>query len=133
MNIVVPIFSTIGVLLLIQRVPAPPEQKEKATVIRAVRDGQLGWVVIGIGSSLLYEVFSQEKPVYWVATLAILLVAGNALLSGFSIMFPFPDKDIPPTDAGFWKKLGTYQVLRDTSASLLGVSALYTAHHFLLI
>lgn len=132
-NILVPIFSTIGVLLIIQRAPVPQEYREKASVIRAVRDGQLGWVVIGIGSNLAYEVFSQPQPTYWIATLAILLILGNALLSGISIMFPFQDKDTPPKDASWGEKLNTYQVLRDTSASLVAISSLSCAHHFLLI
>lgn len=132
-NILVPIFSTIGVLLIIQRAPVPDEYRAKVTVIRAVRDGQLGWVVIGIGSNLLYEVFSQAQPNYWVATFAILLVGGNALLSGVSIMFPFQDKDVPPKEASLREKINAYQVLRDTSASLFAISVLSSVHHFLLI
>lgn len=132
-NIIVPIFSTIGVLFLMKLIPAPKEYKEKAEVIRAIRDGQLGWVVIGIGSGLLYEAFSLESPNHIVTTLVIVLIGANALLSGFGIMFPFQEKDRPPATASFWEKAKVYQMLSGTTICLILVSALYTVHHFYLV
>lgn len=132
-NIIIPIFSTIGVLFVMKLIPAPKEYKEKAEVIKAVRDGQLGWVVIGIGSGLLYEAFSMKEPNHLVTTLVIILIGANALLSGFGIMFPFQESDRPLPSASFFDKVMAYQMLSATTISLLFVSFLYTFHHFYLV
>lgn len=132
-NIVIPIFSTIGVLFLMKIIPAPAEYKQKAEVLRAVRDGQLGWVVVGIGSGLLYEASTLEKPDFTVITVAIVLILVSAVLSGFGIMFPFRDEDKPAQSACFWAKVKIYQVLSATVFCLVVVSSLYTFHHFFLI
>lgn len=131
-TIIVPVFSTIGVLFLMKLIPAPKEYKEKAEVIKAVRDGQLGWVVVGIGSGLLYEAFSLKEPNHVVTTLVIVLIGANAFLSGFGIMFPFNEQDRPPKSATLWEKAKAYSMLTGTSVCLVLVSFLFTVHHFVL-
>lgn len=132
-NIVLPVFGTIGILFVMKIAPVPQEYKDKAQVIKAVRDGQLGWVVVGIGSGLLYEAFSMRTPNHFVTTFVIVLICVNALLSGFGIMFPFNESDRPKPKASFWEKVKGYSMLSATAFCLVCVSLLYTVHHFYLL
>lgn len=132
-NICIPICAPVAFLFLMKLIPAPAEYKQKAEVLRAVRDGQLGWVVVGIGSGLLYEAFTLDRPNGTVITVAIVLILVSAVLSAFGLMFPFRDEDSPAPSAKFWEKAKVYQVLSATVFCLVVVSALYTVHHFFLV
>lgn len=108
----------------------------RAQLLRAVRDGQLGWVAVTFAASCTYELwgfFSGKKAgapdwtglVLFMACLFLLL---SSLLATLGTLFPFDESK--NQDDGFWGWMVHYKLFAGTLFSTVMTGALYALVHF---
>lgn len=107
-NIVLPMaLPTIGafavMLIPTPPLPSPPPPPLKEAVLATVKDGQLGWGIVAMGLSTIYEFLealtkaipSQSKVTFWIVVAVIaaaLMMAFAMLLAGVGASFPIPPR-----------------------------------------
>jgi hypothetical protein len=133
-TIMAPLMSpVIGLLILrLLPIPGPPPGLK---VMTTVKDGQLGWVVIAMGSSAIYELWGileagKSVPGWegWAFGGIILVMLSAMLVAAGGAVFSTP---LLTTAAGGLRVWATHYKLFIGSAIMAAVAAfLYTCIHF---
>lgn len=97
-NLVVPATLPLVILLVLKLVDLPKPYSARSSPLRAVRDGQLGWVAMGFAASCTYDLWghlhttSNATPEWAGYVLALSVVF--LVLSGYC---PWPELYSPST------------------------------------
>jgi hypothetical protein len=130
-TIVTPLMSPVIGLLLFRLlpIPAPPSGLK---VMMLVKDGQLGWTVIAMGASAIYESWEAEEahkhvPGWAFGGLIGLMVCATLVAAG-GAAFSTP---LLTTAPGGWKAWAKhYGVFVGSAVLTIGTVVLYTVSHF---
>lgn len=129
----VPLLYMLGAML----VELSPEAKARARLLRAVQDGQLGWITMGFSASCAYDVITyvtdgKAHAVGWlmvVLTVSFGLLALSGFLAALGTMFPVSDILPAPMSARVW--LRRYRMFVMTAICAALSATLYAVVHFL--
>lgn len=135
-NIVVPSTLPLVMLLAFKLVDLPAPYDARAKLLRAVQDGQLGWVAMCFAASCAYELFdyvfgSKQGAPSWagfVLSLAIVTLVISAVVSVAGTLFPVDDSKPKPATQREW--LSRYRLFISTDIVLLLTACLYCLVHY---
>ena len=120
-NVVVPIFSPL-LLLLLLKIPPSYSRLSKGIVTRAVKDGQLFWIVIPMAAAAGYDAgvaLGHPSVTKWIAWLALMYHILVIVISAVLVMLG--------TVASASESQGSEQATTTEKNLLLQVSILVTA------
>jgi hypothetical protein len=137
-NIFLPMTLPLIFLLLVKLVDLPPPYAARAKLIRAVQDGQLGWVAMGFAASSTYELLEymmggKKGAPEWsglVFAVAIGFLALSGLLSMLGTLYPVNDTLPAPATLGAWTV--RYRLFVGTLLATLITAALFGLVHYTL-
>lgn len=135
-NLVIPATLPLAILLVLKLVDMPEPYATRASLLRTVRDGQLGWVAMGFSASCTYDLWgfvfgSKSAAPEWtglVLTLAVIFLAMSGILTMAGTLFPFDDTNLVTRT---WKEwLARYKLFAATALSTGMTAALYALVHY---
>lgn len=134
-NIMVPIFAPLLVLCLFKPLPLQRENKENASLMRAVRDGQLGWIAVAFSASCTYDAATyipkngQVRPEWlgWVQGGSIVILVASAFLAALGTVFPMGTKPENEEQKNF---ISRYPLFASTAAMTAAAAIVFTVTHF---
>lgn len=137
-NIFMPMTLPLIFLLLAKLVDLPQPSASRAKLIRAVQDGQLGWVGMGFAASSTYELLEylmggKKGAPEW-AGVVFAVTIGSLALSGFLSMlgtlYPVDDTLPAPATLGAW--MMRYRLFVGTLLATLITAVLFGLVHYTL-
>lgn len=135
-NLVIPATLPLALLVLLKAVDMPEPYASRAKVLRAVRDGQLGWVAMGSSASCTYDLLgfvfgAKAVAPDWtglVLTLAVSFLAFSGVLCMAGTLFPFDETKRQPRNWREW--LLHYKLFSVTALSTVITASLYGLVHY---
>ena len=135
-NLVIPATLPLAILLCLKLVDIPEPYASRAKLLRAVRDGQLGWVAMGFSASCTYDLWgyvfgAKAGAPEWtgvVLTVAIVFLLAAGILSMAGTLFPFNETKPAPRSTGEW--LVYYKLFVATAITTVVSGALYALVHY---
>lgn len=134
-NIVLPISLPLVYMLAAKLVDLAPEVRVRTRLLRAVQDGQLGWVTMGFSASCAYDIvhYTNDGKAHGLAWLPAALALSLALLTlaGFfaalGTLFPVDVALPPPRSSGAWFR--RYRLFVTTAACTLVSASIFATVH----
>lgn len=138
MNLVLPAVLPLVILLALKLVDLPEPYASRANLLRAVRDGQLGWVAMGFAASCTYELWEYVSGAKagapgWaglVLTISVIFLALSGVLAMAGTLFPFDESKAKPSTWRGW--LVYYKLFAATAFSVVLTGVLYALVHYAL-
>lgn len=135
-NLVVPATLPLVILLVLKLVDLPKPYSARSSPLRAVRDGQLGWVAMGFAASCTYELWghlqaaSNAAPEWagYVFALSLVFLVLSGVLSMAGTLFPFDESKLQPVGVVDW--LVHYKLFAATAFSTVTTALLYALVHY---
>lgn len=135
-NLLVPATLPLAILLALRLVDLPTPYSTRASPLRAVRDGQLGWVAMGFAASCTYELWGHlnttapASPEWtgYVFALSVVFLVLSGVLSMAGTLFPFDESKFQPV--GFVDWLRHYKLFAGTAVSTVVTALLYALVHY---
>lgn len=135
-NIALPISLPLLYMLASRMVDLTPEARARTRLLKAVQDGQLGWVTMGFAASSSYDIVNYLSagkahglawfPVALTLSLVLLTLAG--FFAALGTLFPLDASSPPPTSLRAW--LRRYRLFVTTSACALVSAVIFASVHF---
>lgn len=134
-NIILPIAAPLVYLLGAKLVDLPEPYASRAKLIRAVQDGQLGWVATVFAAASLYELSQRlqdlGKAALW-AQLMLAISCASLAISGFlavlGTLYPLKESKLMPTGWRSWCR--HYRLFITSLLATLITAALFSLAHF---
>lgn len=135
-NILMPMTLPLIFLLLVKLVDLPQPLASRAKPIRAVQDGQLGWVAMGFAASCTYELFdyligSKTGAPEWaglVFAVSTVSLALSGFLSMLGALYPVDESAPKPTTRAAW--VVHYRLFVGTLLATLITAVLFSLVHY---
>jgi len=93
-NLVLPVLAPLLLVFLAGSVCTPHGKlRSRLRMIRAVKDGQLGWLAVAFSAHSIYELARIDSRPNWAGLLlasGIAVLTASSLLSVFGTLFPVP-------------------------------------------
>lgn len=128
-NVLVPIFAPLLVLLFFRLFPLPASTRRYLRWTTPIKDGQVAWVALAFNAASAYDLMSAKEEVVgrgWVLGGLIVLTVANVLIAGLGGVFPVDSE--PPEGTSPWRHYRAMSV----SAWLTLLSAfMFIGVHFL--
>lgn len=134
LNILMPMTLPLFFLLLAKLADLPPPVAARAKLIRAVQDGQLGWVAMGFAASCTYELFDstfgKKNAPEWAGLVFLVSIAFLAI-SGFLSMLGtlYPVNNALPPPATMRERARRYRLFLGTFLATLITATLFGLVH----
>jgi cobalamin synthase len=136
-NIVLPIGVPLIFLFIAKSVDLPEPYASRAKLIRAVRDGQLGWVAIVFAAATVYELLRQlreiDEPPVWaglVFAISCVFLAISGFMATLGTLFPVEESKVNPVGAAAWVR--HYRLFVASVVATVITAALFSLAHFAL-
>jgi len=108
-NILLPVFAPLALLFIAGKICTPIEPfASRISILRTVKDGQLGWVAVVFSANSAYELFAHVQsniPPNWAGpaltlNIVILVISGMAAVLG--ALFPVEESPEIPKSLKTW-------------------------------
>ena len=136
-NILLPVFAPLALLSIAGRCCTPAEPfSSRASLLRTVKDGQLGWVAVVYSANATYELIVSVQAGLqsaWVgpaiaANILVLVISGMAAVLG--ALFPVPERNAPRQFD--WSWISHFRLLCLSVVAALAASTSLCRVHFVL-
>jgi len=135
-NLLLPSTLPLAILLVLKLVDMPEPYASRGKLLRAVRDGQLGWVAMGFSASCTYDLWgyvfgAKSGAPEWtgvVLTVSIVFLLASGVLSMAGTLFPFDETKPAPRSKREW--LVYYKLFTGTAVTTGISGALYALVHY---
>lgn len=136
-NILLPVCLPLAYLLGAKLVDLPEPYASRTKLIRAVQDGQLGWVATAFAAASVHELLERLPPrteeTTWidlVFALSCVLLAVSGFLAVLGTLFPLKESKVQPHGPREW--IQHYRLFISTSiVTALSATFLSLAHYAL--
>ena len=137
-NIVLPVAVPLLFLLGAKLVDLDEPQASRAKLIRAVQDGQLGWVAIVFAAVCTYDLFAQIQdksvsPPAWaelVLFISCVFLGISGFLATLGTLYPVDNTKAKPVNCREW--CSRYRMFLGTAAATVICAALLSLVHYTL-